>query len=248
MSGSIGRRRPVTGTLALVAALAITAGWGAPGSSGAAGSSDAGGPAAARAAQEARSEAVAGGRRDADDVAIWLAFRVERAAAPTVGAGLVSSSRGQERTSAQRTRPAERAPLRVAMPEPGSFSGRNRFWMPALGMSFPVHYFECTRNREPDNLIYRWGCAGSNNVYILGHAWGVMEPLHDLYVSGGLRVGMVAMYADGSGRIRQYRVTEWRLMRPDEPAWSMASQPVPSMTLQTCVGDLRLKVRLIAVD
>jgi sortase (surface protein transpeptidase) len=78
-----------------------------------------------------------------------------------------------------------------------------------------------------------------------------MKPFHDLFEAGGLRVGMIAVYADGSGRIRQYRVTEWRVVRPNEPDWAVASQPVPSMTLQTCVGEngeLRLNVRLVADD
>jgi sortase (surface protein transpeptidase) len=115
-------------------------------------------------------------------------------------------------------------------------------------MSDRVHMFECSRSREPDNYIYRWGCAGTNNVYILGHAYGVMKPLHDLYVRGGLRVGMVAIYADSQGRVHWYRVTEWRVVDPAEAAWAIASQPTPSMTLQTCVGkdgSKRLNVRLV---
>jgi hypothetical protein len=132
-----------------------------------------------------------------------------------------------------------------------SLSGRNRFWIPSLGLSYPVQPFECSRSRPPDNFIYRWGCAGANNVYILGHAWGVMKPLHDAYVAGRLHVGMIALYADGNGRIRSYRVTEWRVVLPTEVAWQIADQPVPSMTLQTCVGKdsrYRLNVRLISTD
>jgi sortase family protein len=127
---------------------------------------------------------------------------------------------------------------------------RNHFWIPSLGMSYHVYLFECTRNRPPDNLIYRWGCAGRNNVYILGHAYGVMKPLHDLYVRGGLRKGMVAKYADRRGVVHTFRVTTWRVVDPVDSAWAIASQPVPSMTLQTCVGRdsrYRLNVRLVEV-
>lgn len=127
---------------------------------------------------------------------------------------------------------------------------RNHFWIPKLGMSYHVYLFECTRQRPPDNYIYRWGCAGSNNVYILGHAYGVMKPLHDLYVRGGLKVGMVAKYADRKGVVHTYRVTEWRVVDPVDSHWAIASQPVPSMTLQTCVGKdgrYRLNVRLVEV-
>ena len=129
-----------------------------------------------------------------------------------------------------------------------TYSGRNRFWIPLLGMSYRVHLFECTRSRPPDNYIYRWGCAGTNNLYILGHAYGVMKPLHDLYVRGKLKLGMVAIYADGSGHVHWYRVTSWRVVDPVDSAWAIASQPVPSMTLQTCVGKdgrYRLNVRLV---
>lgn len=129
-----------------------------------------------------------------------------------------------------------------------TYSGRNRFWIPSLGMSDRVHLFECSRSREPDNLIYRWGCAGSNNVYILGHAYGVMAPLHDLYASGGLRKGLVAIYADNNGVVHWYKVTSWRVVDPVDAGWAIADQPVPSMTLQTCVGkdgQDRLNVRLV---
>lgn len=138
----------------------------------------------------------------------------------------------------------------TSTPAASRFTGRNRFWIPSLGMSYRVHLFECSRNRPPDNYIYRWGCAGRNNVYILGHAATVMRPLHDLYVSGGLRKGMLAVYADGAGRIHRFRVTTWRVVDPVESAWAIADQPVSSMTLQTCVGPqgrLRLNVRLVEV-
>lgn len=129
-----------------------------------------------------------------------------------------------------------------------TYSGRNRFWIPSLDMNYKVHLFECTRNRPPDNYMYRWGCAGENNVYILGHAYSVMKPLHDLYVRGKLKKGMVAIYADAQGHVHRYKVTEWRVVDPVDSEWAIASQPVPSMTLQTCVGKdgrYRLNVRLV---
>ena len=132
-----------------------------------------------------------------------------------------------------------------------TYSGTNHFWIPSLGMSDHVHAFPCSRSRPPDNYMYRWGCAGENNVYILGHAYSVMKPLHDLYVSGGLKKGMVAVYANGAGKVTKYKVVSWRVVDPAESAWAIASQPVPSMTLQTCVGkksQWRLNVRLVAVD
>jgi len=134
---------------------------------------------------------------------------------------------------------------------PRTYSGRNHFWIPSLGISQHVYWYSCGRTSTPANLIYRWGCGGTNNVYILGHAYGVMKPLHDAYVAGRLHVGMLAIYADGKGNIRSYRVTAWKVVRPTVVAWATASQPVPSMTLQTCIGarsQWRLDVRLVAVD
>ena len=128
------------------------------------------------------------------------------------------------------------------------YSGTNHVWMPTLGVSKHVYLFPCSRSTDPDNLVYRWGCAGTNNVYLLGHAYGVFKALHDAYANGKLRKGMPVVYADANGRERLYRVTTWKVVSPLDAGWAMASQPVRSMTLQTCVGpngSLRLVVRLV---
>ena len=61
-------------------------------------------------------------------------------------------------------------------------------------------------------------------------------------------VGMLAVYADGNGRVRTYRVTTWRVVSPENSEWAIASQRVPSMTIQTCIGLKRLNVRLVAIN
>jgi hypothetical protein len=131
-----------------------------------------------------------------------------------------------------------------------SYSGRNHVWIPSLGINRSVSAFPCSRSRSPDNLLYRWGCAGRNNVYLMGHAYSVFKPLHDAYVQGRLRRGMQVVYADNSGRVRTYSVIWWKVVRPTTAAaWAWAAQSKPSMTLQTCVGpngNLRLMVRLAA--
>jgi len=112
-----------------------------------------------------------------------------------------------------------------------------------------VLFYPCWRKSAPDNNVYRWGCAGHNNTYLLGHAWGVFKALHDAYTSGRLHTGMVAYYADGSGRITRYEVTAWQVVPPDDAAWAIAAQRTPSMTLQTCMGtnsQYRLDVRLVS--
>jgi hypothetical protein len=147
---------------------------------------------------------------------------------------------------------AGRADARSRAAAATSYEGRNRVWIPSLGIRRSVAWFPCGRSREPDNAVYRWGCAGANNVYLLGHAWGVFEPLHDAYVRGQLRRGMKAWYADANGRVRTYAVRWWKLVRPTTAAsWAWASLATPSMTLQTCIGarsQYRLMVRLVRVD
>jgi sortase (surface protein transpeptidase) len=145
-------------------------------------------------------------------------------------------------------KPAASKPA-TSKPAKPTYSGQNRFWIPSLGMNDRVHLFECSRQAPPDNYMYRWGCAGANNVYLMGHAYSVMKPLHDLYVRDRLKVGMVAIYANGNGKVTYYRVTEWRVVDPGDSQWAIAAQPIPSMTLQTCVGKdgrYRLTVRLVA--
>ena len=133
----------------------------------------------------------------------------------------------------------------------GALKGRNHFWFPAVGINRSVNSFPCSRSRAPDNLVYRWGCAGRNNVYLMGHAHSVFSPLHNAYVSGRLKVGMKAYYADNGGKVHTYKVRWWKLTKPTTSAsWAWASQSVPSMTLQTCVGsnsEYRLMVRLVEV-
>ena len=129
------------------------------------------------------------------------------------------------------------------------YAGTNHLWIPSLRISHSVAAFACTRAAPPTAGVYRWGCAGRNNAYLFGHAWSALKPLHDAYVAGRLHTGMVAYYADGSGRVRAYRVTQIRLVTPDQVAWAIAAQSTPSLTLQTCVGSrsqYRLLVRLVA--
>ena len=164
-----------------------------------------------------------------------------------------STASTQPKVHPKAVRPARQAHTRKHASSGGapSYAGRNHVWIPSLGINRSVAWFACSRSREPDNYVYRWGCAGTNNVYLLGHAWGVFDPLHDAYVSGRLRRGMKAVYADASGKVRTYAVRWWKVVKPTASAsWAWASLPTPSMTLQTCVGahsQYRLMVRLTQV-
>jgi hypothetical protein len=127
--------------------------------------------------------------------------------------------------------------------------GRNHVWISSLGINRSVAYFPCTRKEPPANYVYRWGCAGHNNVYLMGHAYGVFKALHDSYIRKRLHKGMTVDYADGSGIVRRYAVIWWKVTPPTTAAsWAWAAQSTPSMTLQTCVGSTgqdRLMVRLV---
>jgi hypothetical protein len=144
-------------------------------------------------------------------------------------------------------------PTRKTEPRDGgtsSYRGRDHVWIPALGIDRSVAFFSCSRSSYPGNRVYRWGCAGSNNVYLFGHAHSVFKPLHDAYVRGRLRKGMRVFYADGSGRVREFTVRWWKVTKPDRGEFAYASQSRPSLTLQTCVGaksQYRLIVRLVRV-
>ncbi len=154
---------------------------------------------------------------------------------------------GEARTKAPKTKSGTTTKARSTTVR----SGRNHVWIPSLGINRSVAWFPCDRKRPPDSYVYRWGCAGSNNVYLLGHAYSVFKPLHDAYVRGRLHTGMKAYYADARGRLHTYRVRWWKVTAPTTAAsWAWAALRQPSMTLQTCVGRnsaYRLMVRLVEV-
>ena len=138
-----------------------------------------------------------------------------------------------------------------ASSSPSSFKGRNHVWIPALGINRAVSGFSCSSKAYPGNRVYRWGCAGRNNVYLFGHAHSVFKPLHDAYVRGRLSKGMKVVYADGNGKVSTYAVSWWKVTTPDKGAFAYAAQSRPSLTLQTCVGarsQYRLIVRLLKVS
>ena len=128
-----------------------------------------------------------------------------------------------------------------------SFKGRNHLWIPALRINRSITWYACSSSYYPGNRVYRWGCAGRNNVYLFGHAHSVFKALHDAYVRGRLKKGMKAYYAGADGKVRTYAVSWWKVTTPEKGAWAYAGQSSASMTLQTCVGaksQYRLIVRL----
>ena len=158
-----------------------------------------------------------------------------RAAAPSKAIGVAKAAKATKASGTSAT-------VRTT-----SYRGRNHVWIPALGVNRSVTFYACSSSYYPGNRVYRWGCAGSNNVYLFGHAHSVFKSLHDAYVRGRLRKGMKVIYANGAGKVSTYAVSWWKLTTPDNGAWAFASQSTPSLTLQTCVGannKYRLIVRL----
>jgi Sortase domain len=131
------------------------------------------------------------------------------------------------------------------------YTGRNHVWMPSLKIDKSVASYACSNKSYPGKRIYRWGCAGKNNVYLFGHADSVFKSLHDAYVGGRLKKGAKLYYADSSGQVRTFKVAWWKITTPTKGTWAYAPQADPSLTLQTCVGSrsqYRLIVRLTQVS
>ena len=153
----------------------------------------------------------------------------------------------KQRAQAVKVKPAPKKTVTRTVASATSYHGRNHVWIPSLGISRSVVFFSCS-DSGVGNYVYRWGCAGRNNVYLFGHASSVFKALHDAYIGHRLRRGMKAIYADAGGSVRTYRVSFWKVVSPTGGAWAYAAQSRPSMTLQTCVGTnsaYRLIVRLV---
>jgi hypothetical protein len=191
--------------------------------------------AARRAAEAAAAEAAAIAKAQAEAAARAAAAKAEAAAK-------AAAAKAATATTTTTTKAASTAPV---------YRGKNRFWYPKLGINQSVYWFPCSRSREPDNLVYRWGCAGANNVYLMAHAWGKFSALNRAYYNHTLRAGQLVVYADGNGRTHYYRLAWWKTARPTTSAsWAWAAQSRSALTLQTCIGansEYRLFVRFYEV-
>ena len=116
--------------------------------------------------------------------------------------------------------PAAPAPARI---------GANWILVPRLGLSQPVGWYsDCSgRSVVPRWGVWREGCAGANNVYVMAHNPGVFTPIL------ALRPGDLVLYGDPSGRVHTYRVTFTTIVSNTQ-LWPLGGLGVPSLTLQTC--------------
>jgi hypothetical protein len=142
-------------------------------------------------------------------------------------------------------------------PKP-DYQGTTHFWYPALGISTNWRGYGCEYGGNPNGLgagVYRWGCVGGKNVYLMSHAWSTFAAIRRGYHSGRMDVGQHVWYADGGGDVSEYRVKWIRHVDTDYfmrtfGNWAAESSSSPIMTLQTCDGSnnqFRIIVRLVAV-
>jgi hypothetical protein len=85
----------------------------------------------------------------------------------------------------------------------------------------------------------------------MAHDFGKFYPLYKAYKNGRLKKGMLAAYADPNGRTHYYRLSYYKVVKPDgDVGWAYASTSRSALTLQTCVssGSKRLVVRFYEVS
>lgn len=146
-----------------------------------------------------------------------------------------------------------------------SYGGWVRF--PGLGvsgretMSGTIYNWGC-RGGTIGTQVYRWGCAGTNNRYLIGHAFASFEPLHDFIAARGVTAGTRALVGlpvylrTASGTVQRYRVAWARVASVsywgatgDRWAWNATAEA--ALTFQTCFGarsEYRIIVRAVLAD
>ena len=184
--------------------------------------------------------------RAVEEAAAQAAAEAEAAAQAQAEAEAEAKAAAQAKAEAAQPKP--QAPKLAAA---SSYTGQNRFWFPKLGISQRVYEFPCSRSETPGDVVYRWGCAGENNVYLLAHNFGKFYPLYKAYYAGTLDRGLVAIYADPQGEVHYFELAWYKVVPPDgDVGFAYAAQSQSSLSMQTCVGDdgeLRLVVRFTEV-
>jgi hypothetical protein len=181
-------------------------------------------------------------------VATRPGYRFPRALAAPVVVAKAAPPKAAPKPKPAKPKPPKATPRPTRHVTVGStYKGRNHAWIPALGLNRSVSWYPCGATRAPGLGLYRWGCAGANNVYLLAHAFSWFKPLNQAYYAHGLHRGQLAVYADHAGHIHYYHLDYWRVGPPTEGQhWAWDAQSHSVLTLQTCVGahsESRLFVR-----
>jgi hypothetical protein len=141
------------------------------------------------------------------------------------------------------------SPTATPAPKAAATLRKNSLVISALGINATIKNLS-TCGGLISNYVYRWPCAGQNNLYLLGHAYGVFRPVHDGYHAGRLKAGMIALYVDARGSVHRYKLS-WVEDLPiatwgKGATWAATSGP--AITLQTCDGasdSYRIIVRFV---
>ena len=192
--------------------------------------------------------------RAAEEAVAQAAAEAEAAAKAQAEAEAAAKAKAQAEAEAAAKAKAEAAQPKPQAPQPAvapTYAGQNHFWFPKLGINQKVYEFPCSRSEAPGDVVYRWGCAGENNVYLLAHNFGKFHPLYKAYYAGTLDKGLIAIYADPQGDVHYFELDWYKVVAPDgDVGFAYAAQSQSSLTMQTCVGDngeLRLVVRFSEV-
>lgn len=192
--------------------------------------------------------------RAAEEAAAQAAAEAEAAAQAQAEAEAAAQAQAEAEARAAAQAKADAAPPKPQAPKPAAaatYTGQNHFWFPKLGINQKVYEFPCSRSEAPGDVVYRWGCAGENNVYLLAHNFGKFHPLYKAYYAGTLDKGLLAIYADPQGDVHYFELAWYKVVAPDgDVGFAYAAQSQSSLSMQTCVGDdgeLRLVVRFTEV-
>jgi hypothetical protein len=130
---------------------------------------------------------------------------------------------------AVRPAPPRPAPQAPPAPAPTVAVPANTLVIPRLGVRQHVSdYTDCTGAAGvPHWDVWRWTCAGTNNVYVMAHNPGIFTPIL------GLQVGDIIQYGDPAGVVHTYKVVSTTIVSYTDTS-PMNALSVPSITLQTC--------------
>jgi hypothetical protein len=90
-----------------------------------------------------------------------------------------------------------------------------------LNKPTPVKPVDCGEILPDATEIFSSGCAGENNLFLQGHAYGIFEPLRYAYTHDLLKKGAIAYYTNGIGQEFTYEVA-W-VDHPTVEEWGKGS-------------------------
>ncbi len=183
-------------------------------------------------------------------LALALAGSAAPAAQPAAARDVVAPAAAPAPASAPAQAPAEllppvssaMAPAVAPQAAPAALKRLGVLRIPAIGIYVNVYNWGCGASIVP-NVALRWVCKSSNNMFIVGHGYGVFRPYLVAFTLKRLRVGIIATFTTPAGKTTRYKMAWTRKVLPSYlwsgltgPEWAWGNTPLPSLTLQTCWG------------